>query len=39
MAKSIMAFIIFFILFGAAFLLIDFIIFNARGLPLIYNAL
>ena len=39
MARSIMAFIIFFVLFGAVFLVMDFMIFNSRGLPLIYNAL
>ncbi len=39
MAKSILAFFIFVLLFGGAFILLDFIIFNARGLPLIYHAL
>lgn len=39
MAKSILAFVSFFLLFGAVFLLMNIMIFNARGLPLIYHAL
>lgn len=39
MAKSLVAFIFFSLLFGAFFLLMNIMIFNARGLPLIYHAL